>query len=649
MKIVRNLTQKVLVCSKNNELLALFRNNAPTNEYAKDNAMINPTVHIESNGSSTFTFKMNSTCEKWNYIKDPENIYVVDGRKYTALNENSYSFLGDEVTVSLVETWYLLSKRFVQAYNVPKDEEFIDDQSVVLLPKSTEPLMVNGKRYDNVPYPRGSAGYNLWALLQDSGWKLGICDVMVDGFSPAEDYGVFNLETDMKDLLYNIRQVQNLYGGILEWDSMNNIVNLRDPDKWDTDNGFTIMKGKNLKSIEFIQNNDIVTRLFPLGETNLNIAEVNNGKRYIENFSYTNQVFEANITNSDIYDQKQLKVWGERKLSEMCKPTTKINAEIVDRRNTPGFEYEVFDINDIGTIYYINNEGKKIREKQRIIQWEYDVFAPYNSTIVLGDKRKDIIDIIKQAFDAGDKSDSNINSSGNISFGNIYDRDKGKYLPTIIKDQEIYIELVKENLSNLIEITAEKIRAELTDTANGLKHEIEITADRLTSEIIDTQNNLTSLIEQTASSIRLEVQSVAGDVASLSLEVDNNGRAIVNIKSDITNIESDIVNIEGDISAINADFRSLSTTVASIERAYVSKAEIDDLIAHWVSSNIINTNTLNASNVNATSIQVSTIVFKNSVLKQKSVRIPKEGSVRINGETYEVSLHSGTTYDLIGY
>lgn len=150
--------------------------------------------------------------------------------------------------MSLVEIWYTLSKRFVQAYNVPKDEEFIDDQSVVLLPKSTEPLMVNGKRYNNVPYPRGSAGYNLWALLRDSGWELGVCDVMVDGFNPAEDFGVFNLETDMKDLLYNIQQVQRLYGGILVWDSVNKIVNLRDPDKWDTDTGFTIMKAKTWKA-----------------------------------------------------------------------------------------------------------------------------------------------------------------------------------------------------------------------------------------------------------------------------------------------------------------------------------------------------------------------------------------------------------------
>lgn len=574
---------RVKVYTKDYELLAVFSPSEPSDEYASQNMMIEPRVSIESNGSSTFTFRINSNSEKWEAIRNPENIYLVDGREYTAINENSYQYNGDEITVSLVETWYLLSRKYVQAYNVPKEDEFIDDQSVVLLPKSTEPLIVNGVQYDDVPYPRGSAGYNLWALLQGSGWKLGTCDVIADGFDPAEDYGVFNLETDMKDLLYNIQQVQKLYGGILDWDSVNKTLNLRDPDKWDTDYGFEVRRGKNLKSPLVIdQNNDIITRVFPLGESNLNIAAVNENKRYVENFSWTTEVYERNIQNSDLYDQKQLKYWGELQLEKLCKPTTSITAEIVDRRFEPGFEHEVFDINDIATIRYTDAEGHPSMEKQRIISWDYNVFAPYDANITMGDRRKDVIELFHQVFETSEKTDNTINSNGHISWENIWSSSQQNNLPGIIKNQDIHIENVRGELSTKIDITAEGIRTEVSNMEKELTSKIEQTAGEIRTEVSDAVNGLQSTISQTASEIRAEVSTVDGKVGSLSLRVDDNEDSIFEINTDITSINSDIVDINGEIRALSADFNSLSSDVATIERAYITEADVDRIIANTI-------------------------------------------------------------------
>ena len=129
-------------------------------------------------------------------------------------------------------------------------------------------------------------------MLQGSGWTLTFCDVIADGFNAAEDYGVFNVETDQKDLLYNLEHVRDLYGGIFEWDSISQTLSVHDSSKWNNDYGFEIRKGKNLQTLTISMDTDITTRLYPLGENSLNISAVNNGKRYVDDFSYTTAIYE---------------------------------------------------------------------------------------------------------------------------------------------------------------------------------------------------------------------------------------------------------------------------------------------------------------------------------------------------------------------
>lgn len=414
--------QTVEVWSKNNVKLAVFSkpNDVNTPETAKE-LMLDPYVEMEQNGSSTLEFSINKNSEKWKIIQDPENKYVADGREYSPLQENAYTFEGDYVSVVAVESWYELDKKYVQAYNVDPSLEGIDEHTVVLLPKSTHPLYINGVLREDNPYPRGSAGYNMWAVLQGSGWNLGICDVMVDGFSPEEDFGVFNIETDMKSVLENIKQIQKLYGGILVWHSLEHTVDLRDEDKWNTDLGFEARVGKNLEEEpEIIQSNDIITRLYPLGQDYLNIKAVNDGLTYVENYSWTDTTYSRIVQNSDIFDQKQLKFWGEEQLKKMCKPTRSTTIKLIDRRLEPGYETDEFELNSIVTIYYTNPDGEQETEKQRIIKWRYNVFNPSDSEIECGNKSRNIVEILKQSFDMGEIASGKFTSNGTISSGTVY-------------------------------------------------------------------------------------------------------------------------------------------------------------------------------------------------------------------------------------
>lgn len=433
----------VKVRDKSGKLLAVFSNKTPAQSNSdKKNLMVSPTIDITSNGDSTLSFQMFIGSEKWQAIKDPRNLYYCNNRVYTPMNEQSYVYNGKIVNVTLVELWYLLSYKYVQAYNVNTSVEAIDDHTVKILPKTDKQynLTVNGVQYDDsevkdsrgVVMPRGSAGYALWAILKGTDWKLGVCDVLPDGFDAANDYGTFNVETDMKTVLENIQYIQQLYGGILDWDSQNKVLNLRDETKEGSDfntwKGYEIRKGKNLSDYPTIKwDNNIITRLYPLGNGNLNIKKVNDNKGYVDNFSYTNEIYESYLQNANIYDtndesgQKTLKFWGENQVAKYCRPRKSISYQIVDARATEAQSHENVDVNHIVKAYYSDTEyGKEIFEFLRVQHIQCNWFFPSSdSTIEVGDKVSNEIELFYQIY----KSSANAaatDQNGHISGSDIY-------------------------------------------------------------------------------------------------------------------------------------------------------------------------------------------------------------------------------------
>lgn len=641
----------VYVYDKHMNLIATFDGNTEglSNEEMR-NLMVSPTVHIETNGESTLSFQMLVNTEKWQLIRDPENIYFLNDRYYTALNENSFQYQGTGnarvVNVTLPEIWYLLDKKFTQIYNcgiycyakatfsgyttdgaifrisssgcsnpsntissanawtqvkmwetknedgtsvsypilqsdgqkptnwesvpsavffesfsasgssatvkiksrskktvqksfsyvagttyaledlpypasllsvsitstvttqtektnsegvketyttyttstknvsysysngrfsvsyTPSENEtvasvscqyeyydlgsissgatcyfaygpeVVDEHTVVILPKakSKYKLTIDGVEYDDsevkdargVIMPRGSAGYAMWAVLKNSGWSLGICDVIATGFDTSIDYGCFNIESDMKDVLYNIQYVQELYGGILDWDSKNKVLNYRAENSDDYQayadgfnewTGYEFRSGKNMTDQPDITvDNNLTTKGYLIGYGNLNVKKVNGGKSYVENYSYTDSVYEGYLEQPLIYDtndeggQRQLFYWGKKEIKKRSRPRKTISANVTDVRTTPGYEHEVFNINDIVRIYYRDTEtDEEIYEEQRVTLWEYNAFALYDCTVEMGDKTQNLSQLFKLIYNKAVEDAPSTDASGNIS------------------------------------------------------------------------------------------------------------------------------------------------------------------------------------------------------------------------------------------
>lgn len=340
--------------------------------------------------------------------------------------------------------------------------EVFDEHSFIMLPKANKKykLTIDGVKYDDsevkdsrgLIMPRGSGGYAMWAALKNSGWSLGICDVIATGFDHTIDYGVFNVETDMNDTLYIIQAIQHLYGGILDWDSYNKILNYRAENAEDYqayNDGFSDWKGyefrigKNMtEQPQVTVDNDIVTKGYVLGYGNLNIKKVNNGKSYVEDYSYTKDVYEGYLEQPLIYDtndeggQKQLLYWAQKEIKKKSRPRKTVDIYATDIRTVEGYEHELFDINEVVRVYYKDDEGnKEVMEEKRVILWEYNAFAMWDCTVQIGDKTQNFSEIFKLIYNMAVKDAPKTNGAGNISTSEITYQTTSKSLNDYLKEQ----------------------------------------------------------------------------------------------------------------------------------------------------------------------------------------------------------------------
>lgn len=642
-----NEYKQISVYDKDQKLIAEFTNTAfPQSDTKLQNKTYTPIVRIVQNGESTLSFSMFKNSEKWKAVKDPENIWVCDGREYTALNDGSIVYDGELVNVSLVETWYLLDKDYAQIHNVDTTVESLDEHTVKILPKSptTNKLTINGIQYEDsqvmdsrgILQPRGSAGYALWAILRANkmGWSMGICDVIVDGFNPANDYGIFNLESDMKDLLHNIQYIQELWGGVLVWDSVNKTVSLRDETKVGSDfntwKGVEFKRGKNLLSEpQITQDNTIITKAYILGNSNLNIKAVNNDKTYVEDYSYTDKVYEGYLQNSNIYytgdestsGQTQLLEWGKREISKYCKPRIQYALDVLDRRFEQGFEHEIFGINDIVHVIIENPDTgtEKIIER-RIIEWQYNVFDPSDSTVTIGDKIVNFEELFnltyKNSVTEVPKFDWNGNYSGDDiiieipdylsdyygggyggGYGTLNDINTLNAEISIKSEADIY-KYADDTYATIVAFTdfsvqtAEKFEESYTQIAqvsDELHAQIDLEANHYleTKDLIsEADARITLLANDTQAQITIQAQRITqntneidnanSNIASITLTVNDQGSRIDLVADEIyaTNLKVD--NLEVNMATIDYVDNSIANiTYLSVDSLYLNHRPIN--------------------------------------------------------------------------
>ena len=485
----------IYVLDKNETLLAMFKKD-------DKNTIINPKINKTQNSETTFTFSIAINNPKWEQIKNPENLYIVNDMMFSTNFEGSFEEIisdnGEEyINVIAYERQKLLSRKFVRAWNSTTGFDVVDTFMVVVLSNGDLPLKNNGQLV-NSTYTSGSSGYVLDALLYGTGWTTGTCDVE----------GTFDFETDLIDIYENILKVQEIWGGILVFDSLNKKVHHRDETKFLPYSGYEVKYAKNMQSSENRYNNKIITKLCPLGEGNLNIKSVNDGSEWLTNYTYTDTILEGIVNNPDITEPNQLKAWGERKLQDLCKPSKELTVQTVLLNKIKGYELEELDINHIVDV--INYQGiENTIEQLRVVNFEYNLWDFSDATIQLSDITLESTDIFKKAVKATNEiSEGTLNSSKII----VYYKG-GSSVEENIKRVDQEITKTKSDFTK----ADDEIRATVTQTQDGVNNLTNTVINH--TEIITTLGASVGNIDASVKELKESTEQSINDIKVTSSEL----------------------------------------------------------------------------------------------------------------------------------
>lgn len=135
----------------------------------------------------------------------------------------------------------------------------------------------------------------------------------------------------------------SIYSVYIRWDNKNKVCHIY-PKAMGTPVGSFATRELNLKEINYKgKSNDIVTRLYAYGKDGLSFADINSGKPYVDNFTYTTQII-CGIWRDDRYEVAQnLLDDATEKLAQMSRPTRTYECSIVDLQATNPEKYNNLD------------------------------------------------------------------------------------------------------------------------------------------------------------------------------------------------------------------------------------------------------------------------------------------------------------------
>lgn len=210
------------------------------------------------------------------------------------------------------------------------------------------------------------------------------------------------LRSEWKDVLSLIREVQNIWGGEVLFDTKEKRVHLLE--RIGKDTGIRFQYNKNLKNIErIIDTYDLVTRIYPQGKGGLDIRTVNNGVPYLENREWVDKLkLRRKIIPYRWKDERytipqNLKEDAQKILDEKSKPRITYLATIQDLSPLPKHEHESFNLGD--TIIVVDKELFDEEVVNRIVRRKMDVRKPENTEIEISQPVKTLADIRSRALD----------------------------------------------------------------------------------------------------------------------------------------------------------------------------------------------------------------------------------------------------------
>lgn len=189
-----------------------------------------------------------------------------------------------------------------------------------------------------------------------------------------------------KNALSILRSVADLHGGDLVFDCPNRLVHLLTV--YGTDSGALFAYKKNMKSIKrVVDTRSLVTRLYAIGSDGLTFADINGGKAYVEDYTFSSDIRISTLDCSSFTNPYQMKEYTEMRLAQYSKPNISYVLNAMDLSVLTGYEHEAWSLGD-----YVHVEDKDLglSVTTRVVRREYNLQEPWNTVLELSTTLKNL-------------------------------------------------------------------------------------------------------------------------------------------------------------------------------------------------------------------------------------------------------------------
>ena len=174
--------------------------------------------------------------------------------------------------------------------------------------------------------------------LKDTGWTLETVNVRTKRTWTSTE----------KNALAVLRKVQDLHGGDLIFDNRNRTVSLLTFSG--TDSCALFCYRKNMKSIKrVIDTQSLITRLYAYGKDGMTFASINDGKEYVEDTTYTDEIRISTLDCSNFTNPYQMLEYATMRLADYAAPRVSYVLNAMDLSALTGYGHETWKLGDIVT------------------------------------------------------------------------------------------------------------------------------------------------------------------------------------------------------------------------------------------------------------------------------------------------------------
>lgn len=271
-----------------------------------------------------------------------------------------------------------------------------------------------GMAYDTFVSKENTVQKTAELILVGTGWK-----VINKASDKTKTRNLYGRVTNAYNLLILMCTV---FGVEVEYDTLNKTVTI--VDEIGSDRGAFFINEINLKKVTHdTHTHKLITRVIPVGKDGLTIEEVNGGKKWIENKSYSNKNIYG-IWQSDRHDNPtKLKEDAEKFLAEMAVPYETYEVVVDDLYKLAGVYTQKYEVGDTVTII---DDVTNTRVKQRVIQRETYLLDPSQDRLNIANKGMTFQEYYKRLTTIADMTESVLGSDGMIGGGNIEEDSIGK-------------------------------------------------------------------------------------------------------------------------------------------------------------------------------------------------------------------------------